>query len=106
MGYVHCEIDTHQVPKRAAAACGDVVAWDRTASATTVICADGLGSGIKANLAAQMCTARLHELLRQGRSLREAFASVAETMNRARGTDLPYAAFTVARVLNDGVVPC
>ena len=102
MGYIHVEIGTCQSSKTPGAPCGDVVTSERTPAATTLVCADGLGSGIKANIAATMCSARLLELLRQGASLRNAFAGLVKTMNAARGTELPYAVFTVLRVLNDG----
>ncbi len=101
--YIHVEIETKQVSKKPGAPCGDVVSYERTSSATTLICSDGIGSGIKAHIAAQMCVSRLLELLRQGYSLRKAFASLVHTMNEAKGTDLPYAVFTIVRILNDGV---
>jgi len=79
-----------------------VVAFDRTPSHTTIVVSDGLGHGIRANIAATMCVSRLLELFRGGFSLRVGFANMVKTMNEARGTDLPYAVFTVARILNDG----
>lgn len=102
-GYIHVEIETAQVPKRAGNPCGDVVAYERTPSHTTLVVSDGMGHGIKAHVAAQMCVSRVLELVKQGFSLRKAFASVVNTMNQAKETDLPYAVFTVVRILNDGV---
>jgi hypothetical protein len=102
MGYIHVEIDTVQTSKKPGKPCGDVVIHERTASATTLIVCDGLGSGIKANIAATMCASHLMELFRSGFSLRKGFANMAKMMNEARGTDLPYSVFTVARILNDG----
>lgn len=102
MAHKHIEIDKAQSSKHADAPCGDVVACDRSAAATTIICADGIGSGIKANLAATLCVARLTELLRCGFSLREAFGRLCATMNLWRDPHMPYAAFSVARVLPHG----
>jgi len=102
-GYVHVEIELAQSSKRPDAPCGDVVHCERTAAATTLVCADGIGSGIRARVAAEMCAARLMELLRLGFSLRKAFASVAHTMQHARDPARPFAAFSVARILNDGM---
>lgn len=102
-GHLHVEVESHQVPKRPAAPCGDFVRYERTPTATTLVLCDGIGSGIKANLAAGMCAARLLGLLRLGHSLRGAFAGVARTMEAVRGTNQPWAAFTVARILSDGV---
>lgn len=100
--YLHITVDTAQSAKREGRACGDVVVCERTAAATTVVLADGLGAGIKANVAATMACARLIELLRGGFSLRDSFTRLAGAMNHARTSDLPFAAFTVAQVLNDG----
>ncbi len=100
--YLHVEITASQSPKKAGTPCGDVWQAERTPEATTLVLADGIGSGVKANLYATMATSRLLELLRCGFSLRQAFASIVRTMHEVRGTDLPYAVLSVARILNHG----
>ncbi len=45
---------------------------------------------------------RLMELIRLGFTLREACAKVIDTMHEARTSDIPFAAFSVCRVLNSG----
>ncbi len=102
MGYRHFEVETVQSPKYPESPCGDAVACERSATGTTVVVSDGLGSGVKANIAATMCVSRMLEYTRRGVSLRQGFSSLVQTMNRARGTDLPYAVFTVIRILPDG----
>jgi hypothetical protein len=66
-----------------------------------VLC-DGIGSGIYANIAAISCANRLIELFRTGISLRYACENVADSMHRARKEEIPFSAFSVAKVLNDG----
>jgi hypothetical protein len=85
------------------APCGDVFACARTEAATTIVCADGVGSGIRARMAAQMCTSRILDLLKLGFSLRKAMASVVRTMQQNRDPSRPFTAFSVARILNDGM---
>ena len=104
MGYLHLDTVTRQSPKRAGSPCGDLVHCRRTAEATTLISCDGIGSGVRANLAAQMAVARLQELLDGGLSAARAFATVAATMEKARGdeTVYPYAVFNLARIGPDG----
>ncbi|MHB1461966.1 MAG: SpoIIE family protein phosphatase [Armatimonadota bacterium] len=102
-GYLHVEIDTLQLSKHEGDVCGDVIMWERTESSTNLVISDGMGHGIKANIAAEMCAARLMELIRQGTSLRQAFSSLVHTMEQAKTSELPYAVFTVVRILNDGV---
>lgn len=102
MGYVHVEITTSQSSRRPGDVCGDAVSCQRTARGTTLICCDGIGHGVRANIAATMCISRLQELLTSNYSLREAVASLTRTMTQAKENNLPYAAFSLARILNDG----
>lgn len=100
--YIHTDVFAAQTSKRPGQPCGDQ--WDvyRDKQATTVILSDGLGSGIKAHIAATMCVARIKAMLAAGSSLREAFEALTRTMDKAWGTAEPFAVFTVARVLNNG----
>ena len=82
--------------------CGDYVTIERTAEATTAILADGIGTGVKARVAAVMYASRLMELIRLGFTLREACQKVIDTMHEARTSDIPFAAFAVCRILNSG----
>lgn len=93
-----------QASKAQAAVCGDYVLSERSEEATTVILCDGIGSGIKAHIAAVMCANRLMELLRLGFSARQACAKVVMTMHAARTQDIPFSAFCVCRILSDGHV--
>lgn len=102
-GYVHVEVETAQSPKRPAWPCGDVVGCDRSEAATTIVCADGIGSGVHAHIAATLCTSRLLESLRLGTSLRQATASLVASMEHNREPKSTFAAFTVARIVNDGM---
>lgn len=102
MGYIHIEIEAAQSPKKQGGVCGDAFAWFRRPEATIIILADGIGSGIKANVYANMAISRLQSLIEQGVSLRNAFAGLVKTMHAARGTDLPYAVFTLVQILKNG----
>ncbi|NSW57702.1 MAG: SpoIIE family protein phosphatase [Armatimonadetes bacterium] len=100
--YLHVEIATSQASKQPNEPCGDLVRWVRTPAATTMVCADGIGSGIKANVAAQICVARLMGLLEEGFSLRRAFASLVTSIEKTKTDPSLYVAFSLARILNDG----
>ncbi|MDR3198923.1 MAG: serine/threonine-protein phosphatase [Planctomycetaceae bacterium] len=102
MDYTHVDVFSVQTSKKTGLPCGDVLATVRTNTGTTVICADGIGSGIRAHIAAQMCVARLTESLRQDISFRKIFASVATTMQNSRDPKKPFAAFSIARIRSDG----
>jgi len=91
-----------QKAKKTGGICGDHVVIERSPEATTAILADGIGTGIKARVAAVMCASRLMELTRQGFTLREACRKLVDTMHQARTIDIPFAAFSVCRILNSG----
>ena len=98
----YVEIVHAQKAKRLGGICGDYIVVDRTPEATTAILADGIGTGIKARVAAVMCASRLMELLRLRFTLREACEKLVDTMHEARTSDIPFSAFSVCRVLNSG----
>ena len=98
----YIEIVYAQKAKRAGRVCGDYILIDRNPEATTVILADGIGTGIKASVASVMCASRLMELLRLGFTLREACKKIVDTMHEARTSDIPFSAFSVCRILSSG----
>lgn len=100
--YIHTDVFVAQSAKKPGESCGDAWGVHRDTLATTVILADGLGSGIKAHIAATLCVARLTELIRAGSTIREAFDAVSATMDKAWGSSEPFAVFTLARMLNNG----
>jgi hypothetical protein len=102
MEYLHVEVNTSITPKRPGQPSGDVVRVARSPGWTTVICCDGMGSGIRANVAATLHASRLLELEKQGISLRDAFARVVGTIHEDRGKTPMYAAMAVARILHSG----
>ncbi|HNT43802.1 MAG TPA: SpoIIE family protein phosphatase [Syntrophorhabdaceae bacterium] len=98
----YIEAANAQAAKKPGGICGDYIVEERTAEATTVIVADGIGTDIKARVAAVMCASRLMELIRVGFTLREACHKVVDTMHAARTMDIPFSAFSVCRVLVSG----
>ncbi len=100
--YLHVEVDTAQSVKGRNSVCGDIVDIQRSRANTTIIICDGMGSGVRANLAARMAVARMTELLTNGFSLWNAFARLIHTINEYRGKGNTYAAFTVVSVLPSG----
>jgi len=93
---------TAQVNKKNHPVCGDHYICDRTLGDTVFVLADGIGSGIYANVAATFCANRLIELIRSSLSPRESVARTAESMHRARNEDMIFAAFSLVKLLSDG----
>ena len=102
--YLHIDLTSRQAAKHPDGPCGDVVAHRRTELGTDIILCDGIGSGIHAYVAATLHVSRMQTLLAEGFSLRRTFASVIATVDKWRDPAKPYAAVTLARILNDGEV--
>lgn len=100
--YIHTDIFCFQSPKKKGNPCGDAYGIYRDSSATFAVLADGLGSGIKAHIAAKMCVSRLLGLIKGGVSVREAFKAVTDTMDKVWGTGDPFSVFTVLKIMNNG----
>jgi hypothetical protein len=102
MSYLHYDIIQKQSSKGNGVACGDHIDYFRTDEGLHLVLTDGLGSGIKANISARMCSQRIISLMQNGASMREAFSSMADNMNKIWGKGHPFAVFSIARILNNG----
>lgn len=102
--YRHIQVNMAQESKINQYVCGDLVRQEKSERYTVILLADGIGSGIKAQIAAQMASENLLEMLRLGFSLRTAVGNVVKTMHKARSEDIPFAAFNVAYILPDNSV--
>ncbi len=100
---IHVELVTRQSSKWPERPCGDVVACRRTLAGTLLVVGDGIGSGIRAHIAAEIGVRRIMELFRLGFSQHKAARAVAESMNRYRAPDRPYVAFSIAWIRADGM---
>ncbi len=101
--YFHVEVEIAQSSKHPDSACGDLVRCERTTDGTTLLCADGIGSGMPARIAAGMLAGRVFESFRQGFSLRDAFCCAASTLRRWREPGKPFVAFSLARIRTDAM---
>jgi len=82
--------------------CGDYTVCLRKPGSTVNILCDGIGSGVYANIAARYSASRFTEHIMQGVQLQESCEMVAASMHRARTQDIPYVAFSVAEVTDEG----
>lgn len=96
--YFHVNVAVHQKNKTGHSVCGDIITIDRRADNTLIGLFDGVGSGIKANLAARLNSARFFALLRNGYSIHEAVEKLVLTMSEARVKTIPFAAFTIIKI--------
>lgn len=98
--YIDCHISA--VSKRNNIVCGDYTVINRTHNSTDFILCDGMGSGLTANIAAIACASRLMELINQDIPLFRAAEKIVELMKRARTESIPYATFTIVKIMHSG----
>jgi hypothetical protein len=82
--------------------CGDNIEITRTGDAVVAVLADGLGSGVKANILSKMTAKIIATMLEKGANLQEVVETVTETLPICQKRNLAYSTFTIVHVKEDG----
>lgn len=82
--------------------CGDKVEVLRTGDSDIVILADGMGSGVKANILATLTSKILGTMLREGASIESCVETVAKTLPICKIRKVAYATFSILQIFHSG----
>lgn len=82
--------------------CGDKVEIVRKEEGTTIVLADGLGSGVKANILSTLTSKMLCLMIANGVDIEECIESIISTLPVCKVRGVAYATFTVIHVDNKG----
>lgn len=82
--------------------CGDKVEVVRKKEGTTIVLADGLGSGVKANILATLTSKLLCLMIANGADIEECISSVISTLPVCQVRKVAYSTFTVIHLDHEG----
>lgn len=82
--------------------CGDKVEICRTEDSDIVILADGMGSGVKANILSTLTSKILGTMFLEGACIEDCVDTLAKTLPVCRERKVAYATFSILQVFHDG----
>ncbi|MGB5822627.1 MAG: SpoIIE family protein phosphatase [Proteocatella sp.] len=83
--------------------CGDKVEFIRQENTFVAVLADGLGSGVKANILSTLTSKIIATMLCGGAKLTDAIETIASTLPVCSERAIAYSTFTIIRVMPDGI---
>ena len=84
--------------------CGDKVEVLKTDKADVLILADGMGSGVKANILATLTSKILKTMFRDGASIELAVETIAKTLPICKVREVAYATFSILQIAHKRIL--
>lgn len=84
--------------------CGDKVEMLKTEDSNVIILADGMGSGVKANILSTLTAKILGTMFLNGATLEECVETIGQTLPICQIRQVAYATFSILQIFNNGEV--
>lgn len=99
---VHVDSYFKSLNKKGEELCGDKVEIKRNDDSFIMVLADGLGSGVKANILSTLTSKIISEMISLGATLDEAVETIAATLPECQERGVAYSTFTILQIYYDG----
>lgn len=96
------DVQVRQLNKVGEELCGDSIGWHRDDKETVLVLADGLGSGVKANILSTLTQKIALTMFKEHLPITEVVETLAATLPTCQVRNLAYSTFTLARIGSDG----
>lgn len=102
MNDLFCDIGYHSLNKDGETLCGDrVQCVSPNEDDEVIVLADGLGSGVKANILSTLTSKIISTMVAGGMSIEDCVATIAATLPVCKVRNVAYSTFTIIRILGN-----